>query len=142
MRPFSILALAACSALLCPQLSQAGDDPAACHVGAYRLADGRVMDLASSGKGALRWRMFDGTSGLLTPAPMGGWISTLGWTGRPDGVSVVTPDCARGRISFGGVPGTRLAFDVHETTFRGRDVDLVGRLILPKGEGRVPIVVL
>lgn len=141
MRLFSVLALAACSVLLLPQRSAAAD-PVDCHVGAYRLADGRMVDLNPAGKGALRWRSFDGTVGALHPTASGGWTSTYGWTDRPDGVAVDLPDCATGKIRFAGVAGTRIAFDVADTTFAGRDVSLAGRLVLPKGAGPVPIVVL
>jgi dipeptidyl aminopeptidase/acylaminoacyl peptidase len=50
--------------------------------------------------------------------------------------------CAAGEIHFDGMAGRRIDFDVTETKFHSGDVDLVGRLVLPKGYGRVPIVVL
>lgn len=137
-----VLMLLALVALFLPQASRAAD-PAACHVGAYRLADQRVVDLAPAGQGELRWRTFEGLTGLLRAEPAGGgWTSTLGWTGRPDRIAVALSDCARGEIFFAGVGGRRIAFDVTEARFAGREVELAGRLILPKGEGRVPIVVL
>jgi len=142
MRSFPLLALAACAALVLPRAAAADDDPATCHVGAYRLADGRVVDLAPAGKGALRWRMFDGMTGRLKPGPDGRWASTYGWTDRPDGVLVDLPDCDGGRIRFAGEAGRRIPFAVTETTFAGRGVDLAGRLVLPEGRGTVPIVVL
>ena len=138
--PFLAL-LSVCSALLVPRSGWAADAPD-CHVGAYRLADGQVVDIAPSEPGTLRWRKFDGSTGALKPAPAGGWTSTYGWTGRPDGVAVSFSDCAAGRIRFDATSGQRIAFDVTETTFRGAGVDLAGRLLLPKGKGRVPIVVL
>jgi pimeloyl-ACP methyl ester carboxylesterase len=141
MRLFRVLALAACSAFLLSQSAFAAA-PANCHVGAYKLADGRLVDVAPSRKDTLRWRMFDGTTGALSKAPDGGWISTLGWTERPDGVAVTFSDCAGGEVQFNGVQGRRIAFDVSETKFTGRDVSLVGRLVLPQGKGPVPIVVL
>ena len=51
-------------------------------------------------------------------------------------------DCAKGDISFNGINGHSIAFDVIETTFEGDSVKLVGRLVLPKSGGRTPIVVL
>src|SRR5205814_2885029 len=36
----------------------------------------------------------------------------------------------------------RIAFDVTETRFQGAGVELAGRLVMPKGSSRVPIVVL
>lgn len=47
-----------------------------------------------------------------------------------------------GEIHFNGLAGHRIDFEVHETVFHSGDADLAGRLILPKGHGRVPIVVL
>jgi pimeloyl-ACP methyl ester carboxylesterase len=141
MRVFRTLALAACSAFLLFQGALAAP-PADCHVGAYKLADGRLVDVAPSRNDTLRWRMFDGTTGALSKTPDGGWTSTLGWTDRPDGVAVTFSDCATGEVRFSGVQGRRIPFDVTETKFAGRDVSLVGRLILPKGRGPVPIVVL
>jgi len=141
MRLFHTLALAACSAFLVSQSALAAPPPD-CHIGAYKLADGRLVDVAPSSKDTLRWRMFDGTSGALSKAPDGGWTSTLGWTERPDGVTVTFSGCAEGEVRFNGVQGRRIPFDVTETKFAGRDVSLVGRLILPKGRGPVPIVVL
>lgn len=141
MRNHALPVIAAFSALLASQPSQAADAQS-CHVGAYRLADGRVLDLNPSGEGGLRWRMFDGTTGALTASSGADWTSTLGWTGRPDGVTVVLPDCAKGDIAFAGVKGARIPFDITQTTFAGRDVSLAGRLVLPQGGGKVPIVVL
>src|SRR5262249_3427725 len=50
--------------------------------------------------------------------------------------------CKTGEIRFDEQAGQRIDFDVTETTFHSRDVDLAGRLLLPKGSDRVPIVVL
>ena len=58
------------------------------HVGVYRLTDGSVVDVGPSDGSHLRWRREDGTTGLLTSHADGTWTSTLGWTGRPDGVKV------------------------------------------------------
>ena len=113
-----------------------------CHVGAYRLADGNVVDVGPSDGSHLRWRREDGTTGLLTSHADGTWTSTLGWTDRPDGIKVAFSDCAKGRIDFAGMRGQRIAFDVTNTHFQGAGVMLAGRLVLPKGNGRVPIVVL
>lgn len=113
-----------------------------CHVGAYRLTDGSVVDVGPSDGSHLRWRREDGTTGLLTSHADGTWTSTLGWIGRPDGVKVAFFDCADARIDFNGIRGQRIAFDVIDTRFQGAGVTLAGRLVLPKGNGRVPIVVL
>ncbi|MDE2226202.1 MAG: alpha/beta hydrolase, partial [Xanthomonadaceae bacterium] len=113
-----------------------------CHVGAYRLANGSIVDVGPSDGAHLRWRREDGTTGLLTSRADGTWTSTLGWTDRPDGIEVTFSDCAKGSIEFDGMHGQRIAFDVTNTRFQGAGVTLAGRLVLPKGNARVPIVVL
>jgi pimeloyl-ACP methyl ester carboxylesterase len=118
--------------------SSAGD----CHIGAYRLADGAVVDIGPTDGADLRWRRFDGASGALRKAADGKWTSLFGWTERPDGKTADLGDCAAGTIRFHGQAGQRIAFDVTDTRFQGHGVDLAGRLVLPKGGGKVPIVVL
>jgi uncharacterized protein len=113
-----------------------------CHVGTYRMSDGSTVDVAHTGGDTLRWRRLHGETGLLARAGNGLWTSTLGWTGRPDGKSARFSECSEGRITFDGLEGRRLQFDVTETTFSSHGVTLAGRLLLPKGTVAVPIVVL
>ncbi len=113
-----------------------------CPVGSYRLSNGTAVDIAPSDPGTLRWRTFTGETGQLHRQKDGTWKSTYGWTGRPDGKTVSFSDCARGEITFANEPGTRIPFDVTNTTFTSGGVKLAGRLVLPKGNGKVPIVVL
>jgi hypothetical protein len=113
-----------------------------CPIGAYRLDGGGIVDIAPSEGQTLRWRRFDGTTGALTEGADGVWSSTYGWTGRPDGESVPFSDCAAGVIRFGAQDGRRIPFDVTDTKFEIHGVTLAGRLVLPKGTGPVPIVVL
>lgn len=113
-----------------------------CHVGAYRLADARLVDIAPGEGDTLRWRTLDGTTGALHKGPDGNWTSTFGWTDRADGKSASFPACASGEMHFDGMPARRITFDVTDTTFQGRDAALAGRLVLPQGNGPVPIVVL
>jgi pimeloyl-ACP methyl ester carboxylesterase len=112
-----------------------------CPIGTYRLADESAVDIGVGDGGHLRWRRDDGTSGELTSAGPNRWTSTLGWTGRSDGKSL-SFNCSRGTIDFAGTPGKRILFDVTETRFEGAGVTLVGRLVMPKGNRKVPIVVL
>jgi dienelactone hydrolase len=119
--------------------ADAADD---CYVGAYRLADGRTIDIAPSDPNPLRWRAFTGETGALLKNADGTWTSTFGWTGRPDGQTVSFSDCATGNMRFSGTNGHRIDFDVTETVFESRGTKLVGRLILPKGSAPAPIVVL
>jgi hypothetical protein len=134
------MVLAAVAAVLVlGSTARAADD---CHVGAYRFTNGDVVDIGQADEGTLRWKTFDGTVGTLHPKD-GGWTSTLGWTDKPDGHRVVLPDCAAASLSFDGKEAQRIAFDVTETTFAGRDgVRLTGRLVLPKGADKVAVVVL
>ena len=127
---------------LCQGSAPASDGAADCHVGSYRLSDGTDVDIASAGEGKLRWRRKDGTTGALEHSSDGRWQSMLGWTDRPDGVDVSFADCDKGVITFEGIMGRKLAFDVTPTRFDGAGVTLAGRLTLPHGNGRVPIVVL
>lgn len=112
-----------------------------CHVGAYRLSDGRVIDLAPQDGGGLRYRMFDGTTGALR-ADGDAWTSTLGWTDRPDGMRFALGACGTGELRVDDLAGRRIDFDVTETRFAGRGVELAGRLVLPRGKQRVAIAVL
>jgi pimeloyl-ACP methyl ester carboxylesterase len=113
-----------------------------CHIGIYQLSGGGDVDIGATDGDHLRWRLKDGRAGLLTESPDGNWNSTLGWTDRPDGRRVSFSDCGTGKIRFDGVSGKRIALDVIDTRFQGAGAPLAGRLVLPPGHGRVPIVVL
>ena len=113
-----------------------------CHIGSYRLSDGRVIDIAPSDDNTLRWRMFTGETGQLHPHANGTWTSTYGWTDRPDGKVISFSDCDKGEIHFGNEQGRRIDFDVRDTVFESNGVKLVGRLVLPKGSEKIPVVVL
>jgi pimeloyl-ACP methyl ester carboxylesterase len=128
-------------ALACPGAAQDKDRVGNCRIGTYQLHDGRDVDIGAADGNHLRWRKADGSTGMLTQGAGDVWISTLGWTGRPDGKHA-SFDCNQGTIIFAGLPGKRIAFDVVDTTFEGAGVRLAGRLVMPKGNARVPIVVL
>jgi hypothetical protein len=113
-----------------------------CRVGSYRLSDGRTVDVAPSDANTLRWRTLTGETGQLHPQANGKWSSTYGWAGRPDGKTVTFSDCDKGEIIFGNESGRRITFDVRDTVFESKGVKLVGRLIMPKGSGKIPVVVL
>ena len=136
-----ILVIVALTAALSMSAIAHADPSTNCHVGAYRLSDGRAIDLAPDEAG-LRYRMFDGTTGALHAASDGAWTSTLGWTDRPDGKRFVLGACGTGELRVDGALGQRIDFDVTETRFSGRGVELAGRLVLPKGKQRVAIAVL
>jgi pimeloyl-ACP methyl ester carboxylesterase len=116
--------------------------PQECHIGAYLLSNGSVVDIAQSNGDTLRWRRFDGTTGALHKKASGEWTSTAGWTDVADGKSVSFGGCDQGSIEFDGVRGARIHFSVRETTFHNGDVALAGRLVMPAGVSKVPVVVL
>ena len=113
-----------------------------CHVGTYHFARQPTVDVGPNEPGKLRWRRTDGTTGELTRSSHGDWTSTRGWTDRPDGIHVTFGRCGSDGVLFDGMQGMRVAFDVTETQFAVEDAVLAGRLVMPKGTGRVPVVVL
>ena len=119
-----------------------GDPAVACHVGLYRLGDGRWIDVAPVVGSGLRWRLLDGSSSKMRLDPQGHWVSTLGWTTRVEGPQPQLGSCEEGRIVFEGQSGARVAQDTEDTSFVGHGgTRLNGRLILPPGDGPVPIMV-
>ena len=60
------------------------DPHVACHVGVYRLDDGRLVDLAPVAGSGLRWRTMDGRTGRLQADGAAHWTGTIGWSDRPD----------------------------------------------------------
>jgi dienelactone hydrolase len=142
MRNPILLLIAVCLAIFTPALAKAADTTGDCHIGAYRLTDGGAVVIDPSLGDALRWRRFDGTSGALHPGSDGVWTSTLGWTDRADGKTVSFSDCAAAGIIFDHQAGHRIAFDTTDTLFDSDGLKLAGRLVLPKGDGPVPIAVL
>jgi len=112
-----------------------------CHVGSYRLTDGRLVDISPDDRDTLQWQQFDGETGVLHKGADGAWMSTYGWTDHADGKTVRFSACGARRIDFAGVSGRQIAFDVRTSTFTSHGTRLVGRLILPKGTNKVAVVV-
>ncbi|HEY1773704.1 MAG TPA: prolyl oligopeptidase family serine peptidase [Gammaproteobacteria bacterium] len=137
----ALLLLAPLAASAAPAAAAPQSPGADCAVGIYQLTDSKKLDVGLSSDKHLRWREEDGTTGLLTQDGKGAWTSSLGWTDRPDGKHVAF-DCAAGTVSFAGVSGRRIPLQVTDVTFRGAGVPLAGRLVMPEGSARVPIVVL
>ena len=113
-----------------------------CRIGAYRLRDGDVVEIGPAAGGALRWRKWDGETGALKQTPDGAWTSTRGWTDQADGHRISFAPCTSGDLAFDKTAGHRIDFDVDNTRFDSHGVTLAGRLVLPKGDAAVPIVVL
>jgi dienelactone hydrolase len=122
-----------CSAVAAPAMN--------CEAGAYRFADGSMIDINPSDGGTLRWRLFTGAMGTLQKQANGSWTSSTGATDRPDG-KTVSFDCSKDTIAFGKENGRRIPFDVSDTSFESNGVKLAGRLIMPHRAGKVPVVVL
>src|SRR2546427_2127100 len=99
MRRLVILSATVCAAVALPALADSSS-LGNCHIGAYRLADSSVLDIAASEGDTLRWRRFDGTTGALHEVEGGSWNSTFGWTDRPDGKVVSFGPCEAGEIHF------------------------------------------
>src|SRR5579863_3909655 len=137
--PFFWLCIALCACCAATSTARA-EQQLDCHIGSYRLSNGNLLDIAPSEADTLRWRQFDGSTGALHKGADGKWTSTDGWTHRGDGKTAAFSPCGSGHVDFDGVSGERIAFDVRETTFKSHGTELVGRLVLPRGTGRVPIV--
>jgi dienelactone hydrolase len=142
MPPFHARTIRVIGFLLAAVASWATQAAEPCQVGVYRLADGRVVDIAPSEGDTLRWRRLDGGTGALRRVAPGRWQSSYGWTGRADGIEVRFDARPAEGMHFGGVPGRRLPLHVVETSFVSHGVRLAGRLVLPAGRARVPVVVL
>jgi uncharacterized protein len=147
IHPFSLRLIVCAFSAACIGAAIAGESETGtaddCRTGVHRFSDGEIVDIARSEGNTFRWRKFDGTTGVLHKKPDDSWTSTLGWTDHPDGHSMSFTRCAMGEIEFDGKKAHRIAFDVTDTVFEGRGgVKLAGRLVLPKGNDPVPIVVL
>ena len=133
---FLVLALSAV-----PGAAQAPDtEQIECHIGAYQLPGGEIVDIGAS-DGGLRWRGFDGQTGKLVRGA-DGWAHTRGWTNQPDPRRLSFGACDSGTLLFEGKVARRMPLKALETTFVSRGARLAGRLVLPPGDGPVPIVVL
>lgn len=114
----------------------------ACEIGSYRMSDGSALDIGPGAAGQLRWRRTDGLTGALTSKGENRWTSTYGWTGRSDNHTLTIADCGRKGIRFDDIAGQREALIERDTRFQSNGAELAGRLTLPPGNARVPIVVL
>jgi dienelactone hydrolase len=133
--------------------AQMGNEPAkpdpafACHVGLYRLADGTLVDVAPVDGAGGRWRLLDGRTGRVRQDASGAWTGTEGWTDRPARLQASFDDCPpegapADRMTFDGREARRVALPSTDVAFVGAEgARLTGRLILPPGEGPVPIMV-
>jgi dienelactone hydrolase len=134
MAPFALLFLLMAAPLAAKPQSD-------CAVGTYRLSDGSIVDVAPTAESKLRWRRTEGTTGVLSRTDAGKWTSTLGWTGLPDGHEIRF-DCATRRIRFDRLTGSAVQLSTTNVRFKVAGASLAGRLVMPRGTAKVPIVVL
>ncbi len=123
----------------------------ACQAGAWRLDDGQVLALTPA-TGGLRYRLFDGRSGLFRPEDRGAdgrYRAREGWRERGEfNAETSFEDCAAGRLHFAHADGPRgearrIALAVRDTRFRSDGLMLRGRLLRPAGASApVPLAVL
>ena len=136
-----VLSAVCIGAVIASESKTAG--PGDCQIGTYRFSDGEIVDIARSEGDTFRWRKFDGTTGVLHKKGDGSWTSTLGWTDHPDGHTASFTHCAAGELEFDGKKADRIPFDTTDTMFEGRGgIKLAGRLVLPKTNDPVSIVIL
>jgi pimeloyl-ACP methyl ester carboxylesterase len=136
-----VLSAVCIGAVIASESKTAGPDD--CQIGTYRFSDGEIVDIARYEGDTFRWRKFDGTTGVLHKKGDGSWTSTLGWTDYPDGHTASFTHCAAGELEFDGKKADRIPFDTTDTMFEGRGgIKLAGRLVLPKTNDPVPIVIL
>jgi pimeloyl-ACP methyl ester carboxylesterase len=127
----------------------------ACHYGAYDLDDGRILTIApSSGSQSLRFVFMDGDTGRLLPEkdstePVPRRFSAgPGWMGEtPIRARVTFGACDANTLSIAldskpAVAGKKRTFDVKDVQFESHGLNLAGRLVMPKADGKTPVAVL
>ena len=120
----------------------------ACHAGAYRDANGRLVTLTPSDDG-LRYRLESGESGpasRVRPTTAGAGPAAGRTTVRASAAARIG-GCEDPTIEFGlagetPIAATREVFRIRETKFASRGVRLAGRLVLPPGETPLPLAVI
>ena len=119
-----------------------------CHAGAFRLAGGQLVTIGPTSDGSLRYRLLNGVVGRLYPQNDGSHAGGPGWASKPPPVvATLRGECGSERVRFRapGVPeqtAIRVATASKTTIFRSGDLSLRGRLVMPLGKGKVPLVVL
>ena len=112
-------------------------DPAC--AGSWRLEDGGGVAVTAAEEG-LRWRTIDGQTGRFV-FEKEQWQAYAGWTNQPE-MRQIDFTCETGLSSFEGAVAEPVAVIRHDTIFKGaKGTKLSGRLILPAGDGPVPVVV-
>ena len=118
-----------------------------CEVATYRMTEGPLIDVGLSSEGYLRWRTMDGEVGRVARGDDGTWSGTVGWSEEPGPARLELGECVDPSIRVTGVEGvdgsgTQLDLEIQDLRFESAGEELAGRLVLPPGEGPVPLVVL
>ncbi|MFN3609371.1 MAG: alpha/beta hydrolase family protein [Hyphomonas sp.] len=107
--------------------------------GSWRLEDGGGIALTPTEEG-LRWRTLEGETGRFV-FEKETWQAYSGWTDQPE-TRQMEFTCQTGLSVFEGAVATATEVVTQETVFAGaKGTQLAGRLILPAGDGPVPVVV-
>lgn len=128
------LSLTACAARERPPHAAFGP-----RTGAWSLADGRIVAIAPSSNGTLRWRTMNGRTARLE-GDGASVTATTGWSAQADATPLTFGEPG-GLVSFDGQVATRLEFDIVETRFESGGETLAGRLVLPRGDLAVPVLI-
>jgi len=124
----------------------------ACHFGAYRLEDGRLIAFAATGiPEAMRFALMSGETGRLRPAVHNrkldiyeggsGWASDSPVAHRVTFEGCDAPGVVVSLDRGKPLKGTRLDFETAEVTFQSHGLNLAGKLVMPKGAATVPVAV-
>ncbi|MEA3040949.1 MAG: uncharacterized protein QOC65_438 [Sphingomonadales bacterium] len=121
----------------------------ACHRGAYRLDDARLMAVSVSPVAALDVRLSDGTRAMTWTGDDLTFTGTscIGASQPPDDFTLAAPRCPTPvvRVDTHDAPpqtATRIRLIERNADFRSGETEFRARLFAPAGEAPVPVVVL
>jgi uncharacterized protein len=153
----SVLGLAGLAAWLVYFYEPGPDPQMACYYGAYRADPGGLIVVSpASGRQALRMVMMNGLTWRLVPMSPNAsevpdrFLTSPGWGEAPP-LSPLGPvefgSCADGTMTAlthrpPDLAARRETFDVTDATFESHGLRLVGRLVMPRLEGAIPVAVL
>lgn len=144
----SVVAVAASLLAYAAVRAAEASPPPSCLAGAYRAADGQLLALAPVGDSALRYKLTDGSTGQLYSRGSDRLEGGPGWAAEPPPVAAeLVGTCSAPSVQFRRgkealAAATRVPLTVTETVFEGAGLKLAGRLVMPRTDGPVPVVVL
>jgi len=122
---------------------------ARCRLGAYRLPGGRLFAVRQREDEDLRFVFQDGFAPAASPQEKGGTYRSQATAadGKTPALVATFAACERGTIQLsidGGAPqeAHRVSLVEQSARFSSRDIELMGKLVLPPGDAAVPLVVL